>query len=69
MKDGVLILSVWGYPPQWTRYRYTVAVDHPAYRDLGESECESCCTTIVLAHHLMKKYRVKTVVFGADTVA
>ncbi|MEM2017202.1 MAG: TM1812 family CRISPR-associated protein [Nitrososphaerota archaeon] len=67
-KDSVIILSVWGYPPQWTKYKYTVEIDHPAHRDLGKSTCISCCTTITLAYHLAKKYKVKTVVFGVDTV-
>ncbi len=67
-RDNALVLSVWGYPPQWTKYRYKIKIDHPAHKDLGESECESCCTTIVLVHHLVKKYDVKAIVFGADTV-
>ncbi|MEM1646484.1 MAG: TM1812 family CRISPR-associated protein, partial [Ignisphaera sp.] len=53
---------------QWTKYRYKIKIDHQAHIDLGESECESCCTTIVLVHHLVKKYDVKAIVFGADTV-
>ena len=68
MKDNVLIVSVWGYPPQWAKYKYTVHIEHPAHKDIGKSECESCCTTLALINHLLKKYEVKTIVFGADTV-
>ncbi|MEM1768362.1 MAG: TM1812 family CRISPR-associated protein [Desulfurococcaceae archaeon] len=68
MKDNVLIVSVWGYPPQWAKYKYIVHIDHQVHRNLEKSECVSCCTTLALTNHLLKKYDVKTIVFGADTV-
>ncbi|MEM1635961.1 MAG: CRISPR-associated CARF protein Csx1 [Desulfurococcaceae archaeon] len=68
MSDNVLLMSVWGYPPQWTKYRYVVSIEHSAHKSLGESECESCCTTFAVASHLKKKYNVRVLVFGVDTV-
>jgi len=64
----VLIVSVWGYPPQWAKYKYIVHIDHRVHRNLEKSECVSCCTTLALTNHLLKGYDVKTIVFGADTV-
>jgi len=67
---SVLAVAAWGYPPAWRRARYTVTINHPAFKDAKPVECTTCSTTVALANYLAYKSRhVDVLIFGVDTVS
>lgn len=67
---SVLVVAAWGYPPAWRKARYTVTINHPAFKDAKPVECTTCSTTVALANYLAYKSRhVDVLIFGVDTVS
>jgi|GEM_PF-1149731 len=67
---SVLVVAAWGYPPAWRKARYTVTINHPAFKDAKPVECTTCSTTLALLSFLLQNgYNAKALIFGLDTAA
>ena len=70
MRGGsILIVATWGYPPTWRRAKYTVKINHPAFRNTKPVECTSCSTTVALASYFAGGWDVNVLIFGVDTAS